>query len=78
MATIEIIIRDERGQIIPGQHQQRYELDLGQGGFSEIEGAVEGFKQAVLADIEAALLTEGQAAFIKKGAKSKRDTARDD
>jgi hypothetical protein len=78
MASIEIIIRDESGQIIVGQHQQRYEMNLGQGGFAEIEGAVEGFKQAALADIEATLLGQAQARYIKKRAMSERDAAGDD
>jgi hypothetical protein len=77
MATIEIIIRDETGKIIAGDHQQGYELDLGQDRFEEIERAVEQFKQVVLPDIEVALLNQAQQAFIKKRPESERNEAGD-
>ena len=68
MASIEIILRDDQGQVL-GQHHYD-ELDIGTGSFHEIEGAVEAFKQEALPKIEQALLEHQQRTFskaIKKG-----------
>jgi hypothetical protein len=66
MATIEIIIRDEDGNIINASERRKYELNLGNSSFNDIEGAVESFKKASLPDISADLLKEAQENFLKK------------
>ena len=66
MATIEIIIRDEDGNIINASERRKYELNLGNSSFNDIEGAVGSFKKASLPDISADLLKEAQGNFIKK------------
>jgi len=64
MATIEIIIRDEAGNILDEGNQRLYQLNLGGASFHEIEGAVETFKTGALPDIEAELLKAVQKKFI--------------
>lgn len=44
MAMIEIIIRDDHGNIIEGQARKEYKLDLGNQSFTAIEAAVGTFK----------------------------------
>ena len=66
MATIEIIIRDDDGNVISSSERRKYQLNLGNSSFNDLEGAVESFKKAALPDISADLLKETQAHFIKK------------
>ena len=51
MASIEIILRDEEGNIINQKTQKRYTLRCRTGRIGEIEEAVEGFKRERLPDI---------------------------
>jgi len=69
--TIELTIRDENGASI-GQ-PQKYELNLKEDTFSEIEQQVEGLKQIVLSEIERELLEEVQTEFIKTHQELKRN-----
>jgi len=66
MATIEITIRDEHGNIIDGQRKKEYKLDLGNQSFNAIEAAVGKFKNIALPDPKANLLNDAQDNFIKK------------
>lgn len=66
MATIEIIIRDDHGNIIEGRAKKQYKLDLGKQSFNAIEAAVGTFKNVALPDLKADLLKEAQDKFIKK------------
>jgi len=66
MATIEIIIRDDHGNIIEGRARKEYKLDLGNQSFNAIEAAVGTFKTVALPDLKADLLKEAQDNFIKK------------
>jgi hypothetical protein len=45
MPTIELIIRDDKGNVIDSRSVNRYTLNLGKQSFHEIEGAVEQFKK---------------------------------
>jgi hypothetical protein len=65
MARIEIIIRDEQGNIINQVTPKQYELGSGLNNLNEIEQAVEQFKQAVLPTLEADLLSQHQQVIIK-------------
>lgn len=65
MPTLELILRDDNGQIMGEQSVKKYPLDLKTQSFHDIEGAVENFKQVVLPDIEASLLEAAQRAFIQ-------------
>lgn len=65
MPTIELILRDENGQIMGQQFVKKYPLDWKSQSFHDIEGAVENFKQKALPDIEASLLEAAQDAFIQ-------------
>ena len=66
MTTIEIIIRDEHGNIIGSRARKEYKLDLGNQSFNAIEAAVGTFKNVALPDLKADLLKEAQDNFIKK------------
>ena len=66
MATIEIIIRDDHGNIIEGRARKEYKLALGNQSFNAIEAAVGTFKNIALPDLKADLLKEAQDNFIKK------------
>jgi hypothetical protein len=66
MATIEMIIRDDHGNIIEGRTRKEYKLDLGNQSFNAIEAAVGTFKNIALPDLKADLLEEAQDNFIKK------------
>jgi hypothetical protein len=66
MATIEITIRDDHGNIIEGQARRKYKLDLGNESFNAIEAAVGTFKNIALPDLKANLLKDAQDNFIKK------------
>jgi len=65
MATIEMIIRDDHGNIIEGRGRKEYKLDLGNQSFNAIEAAVGAFKNIALPDLKADLLKEAQDNFIK-------------
>jgi len=65
MPTVELILRDENGQIIGQQSVKKYPLDWKSRSFHDIEGAVEDFRHIALPDIEAALLEAAQNAFIQ-------------
>ncbi len=65
MPTIELILREDNGQIMGEQSVKKYPLDLKTQSFHAIEGAVENFKQVGLPDIEASLLEAAQSAFIE-------------
>lgn len=73
---IEIIIRDEQGQIINQQTAKRYELGTGLNSLSAIEGAVEGLKQKMLPALEADLLSRSQAEAIQAIKKRASDLQR--
>ena len=66
MSTIEITIRDKKGNIINSDIKKIYELDTGRNSFYEIEGAVEEFKNKMLPDIEKHLLEEAQKEYIEE------------
>jgi hypothetical protein len=62
-ATIELIIRDDKGEII-GQTAE-YELNLSYGTFSEIEQQVEQVKQKAMREVNRELLKQAQERFIQ-------------
>ena len=66
MATIEIIIRDDHGNIIEGRARKEYKLDVGNQSFKAIEAAVGTFKNIGLPDLQADLVKEAEDNFIKK------------
>ena len=63
MATVEIIIRDDDGSIVNGSERRKYQLNLRNNSFNDIEGAIESFKNTALPDITADLLNEVQTDF---------------
>ena len=65
MATIEIIIRDDKGRVLGTKYYDDQEFDIGSGSFHEIEGAVETFKQKALPEIEHTLLEHQQTRFSR-------------
>jgi len=76
MASIEIILRDEQGNIINEEKKRIYDLSLGNKKFSEvrfndIERAVGEFKRISLPDITYELLREAQEDY-KNEIKKKR------
>lgn len=73
MATIEIIIRNEDGNIIEGQTRRKYKLDLGNQSFNAIEAAIGTFKNIALPDVKSDLLKDAQDNFIKKNDHLKRN-----
>ena len=66
MPTIEVIIRDDSGNIMNQDEKKSYDLKLGGQSIYEIEGAVESFKQAILPDVTKELLSKAQQEFIEK------------
>ena len=60
MASIEIILRDDDGNIINQKTQKRYSLGFGKERIAEIEEAVEGFKRESLPDITYDVLAHAQ------------------
>jgi hypothetical protein len=71
MASIEIILRDDHGNIIKDGGKRVYELNLCNKRFSElrfteIERSVEEFKKNALPDISADLLKEAQNDYKKE------------
>lgn len=72
MATIEIIIRDKDGQVLNRVTAESYELGQELTTLSEIEGAIDQFKNRLLPALEADLLRHQQQktiAELKKGDK---------
>ncbi len=67
MASIEVIVRDEQGDIV--SCLKPYKLELGQQSLHEIEGAVEEWRRRALPEIEAKLLTRAQGALTQRGKK---------
>ena len=57
-ARVEVVIRDEAGNIV--SQLAPHEIDLKNQSLHDIEGAVENWKQQALPEIEASLLTEAQ------------------
>ena len=71
MASIEIIMRDDEGNIISQKTQKRYGLSMNGDKLSSIEDAVEEFKRSSLPDITYDLLStmqKNQTEYIKKRA----------
>ena len=66
MATIEVILRDDEGNVLGPCAESRYHLELGESTLDEIEGEGERFKQQALPEIEQALLRHGQTVFTQE------------
>jgi hypothetical protein len=66
-ATVEIVIRDEAGKIL--SQLVPHTIDLGTQSLHEIEGAVENWRQQVLPEIEADLLSQAQSKFTQQAKK---------
>jgi len=60
MTSIEIILRDNDGNIINQKTQKRYALSLSKERIGEIEEAIEGFKRESLPDITYDVLAHAQ------------------
>jgi len=73
MATIELIIRDDQGNILQSTATMTYTLNLGSQTLNEIEGAVENWKQIVLPDMERQLLEAAQAQFTDSKKKTVKE-----
>jgi hypothetical protein len=72
MASIEIILRDDHGNVINQNTRKRYVLCLGQNHLSELEEAVEGFKRESLTDMTYDLLAHAQQQQIDQIKKTNR------
>jgi len=72
MASIEIILRDDEGNIINQKTQKRYALRPGMEQIGEIEEAVEGFKRESLRDITYDVLAHAQHRQIEQIKKQNR------
>ena len=70
MATIEVTLRDDEGNVIGSSISRTYTLELGQQTLHEIEGSVEQFKQQALPEIEQVLLEHAQTCFTQEVKKS--------
>jgi hypothetical protein len=66
MAHIEIIIKDDNGNIINEKESFQYNLDTKQGLFDDIEGAVDDFKKSISNEITQFLLEHSQKKFIEE------------
>ena len=66
MATIEVILRDDEGELISSSKSHTYEVELGEQTLHEIEGGVERFKQKVLPEIGQTLLKHAQTTFTQE------------
>jgi hypothetical protein len=75
-ARIEVIIRDEEGNVIGQMEPQG--VELGGQSLYEIEGAVENWRRKALPDIEAKLLDAAQSQFIEQRKKRSTQTKRAD
>jgi hypothetical protein len=60
MASIEIIIRDDEGNVINHKTEKSYDLGLGINRISLIEGALEEFKRDILPEITYDILSSAQ------------------
>ncbi len=63
-AKIEVLIRDEQGNVIG--HLEPQAMDLGCQSLHDIEGAVEQWRRRVLPEIEAELLSAAQREFVEQ------------
>lgn len=72
MASIEIILRDDEGNMINQKTQRQYLLNLSTGRLGDIEGAVEEFKRESLADITYDMLVHAQQQQIEQIKKTNR------
>jgi hypothetical protein len=63
-AKVEVVIRDEAGNIL--SQLVPHEMDLGTQSLHDIEGAIEMWRQQVLPEIEADLLTGAQSQFTQE------------
>lgn len=63
MVRIKVVIEDDQGNVIRESTASR--LELGQQSLHDIEGAVEGWRQQILPEIEAELLQTAQTEFTK-------------
>ena len=61
-ARIEVIIRDEQGNVMGQMEPQS--MNLGNQSLDEIEGAVEDWRKRALPEIEAELLNAAQSQFV--------------
>lgn len=61
MASIEVIIRDDNGNII--SQEKGKEIDLSHANLDTIEMAVEAWRKQVLPEIEGQLLKQAQSEF---------------
>jgi hypothetical protein len=66
MATIEVILRDEQGNVMGSRASCTYQMNLGQQTLHEIEGEVERFKQQALPEIEKTLLEQAKTNFTEE------------
>ena len=66
MTTIEVILRDDEGELISSSKSHTYEVELGEQTLHEIEGGVERFKQKVSPEIEQTLLKHAQTTFTQE------------
>jgi hypothetical protein len=74
MATIEVIIRDDEGNIVSKNGPKKYRLNLSKSTLAEIEGAVDSFKNKALPEIEEELLSAAQARFVEEQKKEETTT----
>ena len=70
-ARMELVIRDGEGNIL--SQLDPYLMDLGSQSLHDIEGAVEDWKQKILPDIEANLLSQAQSQFTQQAKKHSGD-----
>ncbi len=63
-ARVEVVIRDEAGNIL--SQLTPTPIDLGTQSLHDIEGAVETWKQQALPEIEADLLSQAQSQFTQE------------
>ena len=66
-ARVELVIRDEEGNIL--SQLDSYSMELGVQSLHEIEGAVENWKQKVLPEVTAELLHSAQTQFTQESKK---------
>ena len=66
MATIEVIIRDDNGNIINQERPYKYALDLKQERFTDIEGAIDNFKKRSSKELTLFILEYLQYKFTEK------------
>ncbi len=66
MATIKIIISDDNGIVINEKELFQYDLDIKNGLFTDIEGAVDDFKKRSSKEITQFLLEQSQKKFISE------------